>query len=66
MSAPQADGGEEGKKRGRKRKSIAAEEGVPDEQEQDASGPSAKAARASEAVINPTLETWRAPIAQMW
>jgi hypothetical protein len=62
----QADGGEEGKKRGRKRKSVAAEKGVPDEQEVDASGPSAEAARASEALIDPMLETWRAPVALMW
>jgi hypothetical protein len=62
----QADRGGEGKKRGRKRRSVAAEEGVPDEQEVDASGPSAEAARASEALIDPMLETWRAPVAQMW
>jgi hypothetical protein len=62
----QADGGEEGKKRGRKRKSVAAEEGVPNEQEVDESGPSAKAARASEALIDLMLETWRAPVSQMW
>ncbi|CAN9293415.1 unnamed protein product [Alternaria alternata] len=52
----QADGGESGKKRGRKRKSVAA--GV--------LGPSDKAARASDALIDPMLETWRAPVAQMW
>jgi hypothetical protein len=62
----QADGGEEGKKRGRKRKSVAAEEGVPNEQEVDVSGALAKVARASEALIDPMLETWRAPVAQMW
>lgn len=60
----QAEEGEPGKKRGQERKSIAAEEGVPGQQEQDASGPSAKAAR--EAVIDPMLETWRAPVARMW
>jgi hypothetical protein len=48
----QVDGDEEGKKRGRKRKSVAAEEGDPNEQV-DASGPSAKAARVSEALIDP-------------
>ena len=62
----QADGGEGGKKRGRKRKRTATEEDVPDEQEEDASGPSTKVARTSEAVIDPMLETWRAPVAQMW
>ncbi|KAF2468612.1 uncharacterized protein BDR25DRAFT_357539 [Lindgomyces ingoldianus] len=58
----QADGGEEGKKRGRKRKRVAAEEGVPDEQEVGVSGPSTKAARASDALIDPMPETWRAPM----
>jgi hypothetical protein len=62
----QADEGESGEKRGRKRKSVVAEEGVPDEQEVDASGPSAKVARVSEALIDPMLETWRAPVTQMW
>ncbi|KAI0570374.1 DDE-1 domain containing protein, partial [Pyrenophora tritici-repentis] len=62
----QADEGESGKKRGRKRRSVAGEEGIPDEQEEDASGISAKAARASEALIDPMLETWRVPVAQMW
>jgi hypothetical protein len=52
----QADGGESGKNRGRKRKSVVA--GV--------SGLSNKAARASDALIHPMLETWRAPVAQMW
>jgi hypothetical protein len=61
----QVDGDEEGKKRGRKRKSVAVEEGDPNEQV-DASGPSAKAARVSEALIDPMLETWRAPVAQIW
>jgi hypothetical protein len=62
----QADGGESGKKRGRKRKSVAAEEAVLDEQEVGVSGPSNKAALASDALIDPMLETWRAPVAQMW
>jgi hypothetical protein len=62
----QADGGESGKKRGRKRKSVAAGEAVPDEQEVGVSGPLNKAARASDALIDPMLETWRAPVAQMW
>jgi hypothetical protein len=62
----QADGGEEGRKRDRKRKSVAAEEDVPNEQGVDASGPSATAAQASEALIDLILETWRAPAAQMW
>jgi hypothetical protein len=61
----QAEGGEEGKKRGRKRKSVAAEELVPYEEEEGVSGLSAKAARASETLIDPMLETWRAPGAQM-
>jgi hypothetical protein len=61
----QADEGEPGKKRGRKRKRVAAE-GVPDEQEVRVSGPSTKTARATDALIDPTLETWRAPVAQMW
>jgi hypothetical protein len=52
----QADGGEEGKEGGRKRKRVAAEEGVLDEEEEGVSGPSAKAARASEALIDPMLE----------
>lgn len=43
----QAGEGESGKKRGRKREFVAAEE--------DASGPSSKAARASEALIDPML-----------
>jgi hypothetical protein len=46
----QAEEGEPGKKRGRRRKGVAAE-GVPDEQEVNASGPSAKAARSSEALL---------------
>lgn len=62
----QAEGGESGKKRGRKRKSVAAGEAVPDEQKVGVSGPSDKAARASDALIDPMLETWRAPVAQMW
>lgn len=42
------------------------EEGVLNKQEVDASGPSAKVAQASDALIDLTLETWRAPVAQMW
>ncbi|KAF2022896.1 hypothetical protein EK21DRAFT_119273 [Setomelanomma holmii] len=62
----QANEGEEGKKRGRKRKSVAADACTSDEQGTDASGPPAEAARSSEALIDPMLETWRAPVAQMW
>jgi hypothetical protein len=62
----QADEGDSGKKCGRKRKSVAAEEGVPNEQEEDASGPSAKAARVNDTLIDQMLETGRAPVAQMW
>jgi hypothetical protein len=62
----QAGGGEERKKRSRKYKSVAAEEGVLNEQDVDLSEPSAKAARASETLIDPMLEMWRAPVAQMW
>lgn len=61
----QADGGESGKKRGRKRKIVAAGGAVPDEQEVGVSGPSNKAAQASDALIDPMLETWRAPVAQI-
>jgi hypothetical protein len=62
----QADEGESGKKRGRKRKSIASEAGVLDKQQVNAAGPSTKAARTSEALIDPILETWSAPVAQTW
>jgi hypothetical protein len=62
----QTEKGEPGKKRGRKRKFVGAEEGDLDEQEEDVSGPSAKAARVNDALIDPMLEMWRAPVAQMW
>jgi hypothetical protein len=61
----QADEGQSGKQRGRKRKSVAPE-GLPDEQEADASGASTKATRTSEALIDPMLETLGAPVAKMW
>ena len=61
----QADGGESGNKCGRKRKGIASK-GVPDEQEVDALRAPTKAARTSEALIDPMLETWRGPVAKMW
>ncbi|PZD39774.1 DDE-1 domain containing protein [Pyrenophora tritici-repentis] len=60
-----ANEGESGEKRGRKRKTVAPED-LLDEQEADALGVLAKAARTSEALIDPMLETWRAPVAKMW
>ena len=61
----QANEGESGEKRGRKRKTVVPED-LWDEQEADALGASAKAARTSEALIDLMLETWRAPVAKMW
>lgn len=55
-----------GKKRGRKRKSVAFEDALSAMQEADTSGASAEAARISEALIDLILETWRAPVAKMW
>jgi hypothetical protein len=62
----QVDEGESKKKRGRKLQRIASEADVPDKRDVDAAGPPTKAARTSEPLIDPMLETLSAPVAQIW
>lgn len=53
----QANNGQTGKSRGQKRKRAPSDKDVPDE---------SQTAQTTEALIDPTLESWRAPVAQMW
>ncbi|RMZ67021.1 hypothetical protein GMOD_00002426 [Pyrenophora seminiperda CCB06] len=61
----QSDEGQAETKRGRKRKNAAAEEGDAEKQGADMLEPPGKVARISETLIDPTLESGKAPVITM-